>query len=254
MVAWFVAAHPAWASETRVALVIGNSDYDHVSALTNPVNDTADLGAALERIGFDVTVGHNLDYRGMRLALRDFAESAETADVVLIYFAGHGIEIDKVNYLIPTNAELQSDRDVEFEAVRLDAVIRSISNMQGLKIVLVDACRNNPFLSNMAQTSATRSLGRGLGRIDPGGVLVGYAARGGTLALDGDGRNSPYAQALLQHIEEPGLELGKLFRKVRDTVYSLTDGFQEPFTYGSLPGEDIFSYQRRNLPLHQRLP
>lgn len=234
------AAQLAHASGKRVALVMGNSDYDHVSTLINPVNDTEDLAAALRRIGFDVTLGHNLDYRGMRLALRDFAEAAQTADVVLIYFAGHGIEIDNVNYLIPTNAELRSDRDVEFETVRLDAVIRSVADAPGLKIVLVDACRNNPFLSTMTRTASTRSLGRGLGRIDPGGVLVGYAARGGTLALDGDGRNSPYVQALLQHIEEPGLELGKLFRKVRDTVYDLTDGFQEPFTYGSLPGEDIF--------------
>jgi len=233
-------AQIAAASETRVALVMGNSNYDHVSALSNPINDTKDLGAALQRIGFDVTLGQDLDYRGMRIALRDFAEDAQSADIVLIYFAGHGIEIDNVNYLIPTNAELRSDRDVEFETVRLDAVIRSISDAPGLKIVLVDACRNNPFLSNMTRTTSTRSLGRGLGRIDPGGVLVGYAARGGTLALDGDGRNSPYAQALLRHIEEPGLELGKLFRKVRDTVYMLTDGFQEPFTYGSLPGEDIF--------------
>lgn len=246
---FLLAAQTLQAAEERVALVIGNSNYDHVSALTNPANDTVDLGAALKRIGFDVTVGQNLDYRGMRLALRDFAEAAATADVVLIYFAGHGVEIDNVNYLIPTNAELRSDRDVEFETVRLDAVIRSIADTPGLKIVLVDACRNNPFLSTMTRTSSTRSLGRGLGRIDPGGVLVGYAARGGTLALDGEGRNSPYAQALLQHIEEPGLELGKLFRKVRDTVYELTDGFQEPFTYGSLPGDDIFL-----VPAVQRVP
>jgi uncharacterized caspase-like protein len=245
--AWYIAlvilllaVQAANAAQKRVALVIGNSNYDHVSTLSNPVNDTEDLGAALARIGFDVTIGRNLDYRGMRIALRDFAEAAQTADVVLIYFAGHGVEIENVNYLIPINAQLRSDRDVEFETIRLDAVIRAIAGAPALKLVLVDACRNNPFLSTMQRTGSTRSLGRGLGRIDPGGVLVGYAARGGTLALDGDGRNSPYAHALLQHIEEPGLEIGKLFRKVRDTVYRLTDGYQEPFTYGSLPGEDIF--------------
>jgi hypothetical protein len=226
--------------DKRVALLIGNARYQHVSGLTNPSNDAADIGAALERVGFSVTTLLDLDDRAMRLALRDFAETAIDADMALIYFAGHGIEIDNTNYLIPVNAELRSDRDVDFEAIRLDQVVDTIADADGLKLILIDACRNNPFLKDMRRTTSTRSIGRGLGRIDPGGVLVGYAARGGTLALDGDGRNSPYAQAILQHIEEPGLELGKLFRKVRDTVFSLTGGYQEPFTYGSLPGEDIF--------------
>jgi len=230
----------AAAQESRVALVIGNAAYDHVSKLANPVNDATDIANALERIGFEVSRGMDLDFRGMRLALRDFARKAIDADVVIVYFAGHGIEIDNTNYLIPTNAELASDQDVEFEALRLDAVVAAVANVKGLKVILVDACRNNPFLRDMTRTSATRSIGRGLGRINPGGVLVGYAARGGTLALDGAGRNSPYAQALLSHIEEPGLELGKMFRKVRDKVFDLTDGYQEPFTYGSLPGKDIF--------------
>ena len=232
------------AAAKRVALVIGNADYAHVSSLPNPANDSTDIAAALTRIGFEVTRGNDLDYREMRLALRDFAEAASEAEMVLIYFAGHGIEIDNTNYLIPVNAELKSDRDIEFEAIRLDTVVGAVASVDGLKVILVDACRNNPFLSDMIRTSATRSIGRGLGRIDPGGVLVGYAARGGTLALDGEGRNSPYAQALLRHIEEPGLELGKMFRKVRDTVFDLTDGYQEPFTYGSLPGDDIFLVAR----------
>ncbi|AXI41342.1 caspase family protein [Sulfitobacter sp. SK011] len=230
----------AAAQEKRVALVIGNSTYEHVSNLPNPKNDANDIGVALGRIGFSVTTHLDLDYRSMRLAIRDFAEEASDADMAFVYFAGHGIEIDGANYLIPVNAELGSDRDVEFEAIRLDTVLSSVTGVQGVKVILVDACRNNPFLSDMVQTSAKRSVGRGLGRIDPGGVLVGYAARSGTLAMDGEGRNSPYAKALLQHIEEPGLELGKLFRRVRDTVFELTEGYQEPFTYGSLPGKDIF--------------
>ena len=228
------------AKDGRVALVIGNSSYERVSSLPNTFNDSHDLADALERIGFDVTRGSNLSFREMRIAIRDFAEVAEKAKVVLIYFAGHGIEIDNANYLIPVDAELQSDRDIDLEAIRLDTLIGSVSGSDGLKIILIDACRNNPFVPNMTRTSATRSIGHGLARIDPSGVLVGYAARSGTLALDGSGRNSPYAQALLRHIEEPGLELGKMFRKVRDTVFELTDGYQEPFTYGSLPGHDIY--------------
>lgn len=224
----------------RVALVIGNARYEHVSNIPNSANDAQDISAALKRIGFHVTSKQNLDYRELRLTLRDFSEDVVDADMVLVYFAGHGIEIDNTNYLIPTNAELRSDKDVEFEAIRLETVLNAVSTAKGLKLVIVDACRNNPFVSDMVRTTATRSIGQGLGRIDPSGVLVGYSARGGTLALDGDGRNSPYAEAFLEHIEVPGLELGKMFRKVRDTVYELTDGYQEPFTYGSLPGHDIF--------------
>lgn len=228
------------AKERRVALVMGNSAYEHVSRLPNPANDAKDLEIVLRRLGFEVTSGLNMEYREMRLALRDFSEKATDADVALIYFAGHGIEIDKTNYLIPVNAELKSDRDIDFEAIQLDTVIGSLADTNGVRIVLLDACRNNPFVADMQRTTATRSIGRGLSRIDPGGVLVGYAARGGTIALDGEGRNSPYAQAILAHIEEPGLEIGKLFRRVRDMVLEKTDGFQEPFTYGSLPGDDIF--------------
>ncbi|WP_171131776.1 MULTISPECIES: caspase family protein [unclassified Ruegeria] len=228
------------ADAKRVALVVGNSKYEQVAKLTNPENDARDIASALRRIGFEVTEQYDLDYRQMRLSLRDFSENAADADVVLIYFAGHGIEINNTNYLIPVNAELRSERDIEFEAVRLETVVNAVIPSKGLNIVLVDACRNNPFLSRMNRSTASRSIGKGLARIDPSGVLVGYSARGGTLALDGEGRNSPYAIALLEHIEVPGLELGKLFRKVRDSVFEQTKGYQEPFTYGSLPGLDIF--------------
>jgi peptidoglycan hydrolase-like protein with peptidoglycan-binding domain len=241
LVALWAGTMSAWAdTPKRVALVIGNSDYSAVPRLLNPQNDAKDIAATLRRIGFGVTEGSDLDFRGMRLAIRDFADEARKADVVLVYYAGHGIEIDNTNYLIPVNAELRHDRDVEFEAIRLDALLNAIEGSDALKIVLVDACRNNPFTVQMTRKGATRSIGRGLVRIEPSGVLVGYAAKGGTYALDGEGRNSPYAEALLQHLDEPGLELGKLFRKVRDTVFELTEGQQEPFIYGSLPGRDIF--------------
>lgn len=234
----FLAPVAAWAE--KVALVIGNSDYEYVGRLTNPENDAEDVAAALKRIGFAVTLGIDLDYRQMRLAVRDFAQEARSADVVFVYYAGHGIEIDNTNFLIPVNAELKSDIDVRFEAIAFDDALDAISASKGLKIFLVDACRNNPFIAEMTRTASTRSIGRGLARVDPTGVLVGYSARGGTLALDGDGRNSPYAEALLSHIEQPGLELGKMFRKIRDAVYQATGGFQEPFVYGSLPGRNIY--------------
>ena len=179
------------AAEKRVALVIGNAQYEHVASLVNPANDAADLAVALSRVGFEVKILVDLDCRAMRLSLRDFADTAADADMALIYFAGHGLEIDNISYLILVNTELRSDRDLDYEAIRLDRVLNTIAGVDGLKLILVDACRNNPFLQSMERTSVTRSIGRSLGRIDPGGVLVGYAARGGTLALDGEGRNSP---------------------------------------------------------------
>lgn len=227
-------------AQTRVALVIGNSNYEHVGRLPNPLNDAGDIASKLSELGFAVTLANDLAYNPMRLALRDFAAAAQGAEVALVYYAGHGIEIDGASYLIPVNAELRSDQDIEFEALPLDLVVRAVETSSGLKVVLIDACRNNPFLANMERTSATRSIGRGLARIEPGGVLVGYAARSGTVSQDGEGRNSPYAEALLRYIDEPGLEIGKMFRKVRDAVMSATDGAQEPFTYGSLPGVDLF--------------
>lgn len=236
----FAVAATASTTERRVALVIGNGAYTHVPRLQNPTNDALDLAQTLRRIGFEVTEAIDLDYRDMRLAVRDFSEQAENADIALLYYAGHGIEIENTNYLIPINAELKRASDVEFEALRLDALLSALAAPKGLKIVLIDACRDNPFRVSMRQSGVTRSIGRGLARIEPTGVVVGYAAKGGTYALDGHQRNSPYAMALMEHLETPGLELGKLFRKVRDSVFEVTEQQQEPFVYGSLPGHDIY--------------
>lgn len=235
-----VISEPLQAAENKkFALLIGNSDYTHVPRLANPVNDANALGAAFDRIGFEVSVALNLDGVGLNRALRDFARKARNADVAILYFAGHGLEIDGTNYLLPVNAKLSHADDAEYEAIRLEKFLRAIGNAQTLKLLLVDACRDNPFLDGIGD--ATRSLGRGLARVEPpGGVVVGYAARGGTVAFDGEGRNSPYASALLEHMEEPGLEIGRLFRRVRDSVFQSTEGRQEPFVYGSLPAADIF--------------
>lgn len=239
-----------WASaqpaSQKVALLIGNAEYEHVPALRNPSNDASDIAAALDRLGFDVVLLLDQDDTEMRRAIRDFAQKAKDAELTILYFAGHGIEINKTNYLIPVNAELRSDQDAEFEAIELGSVLRTISGGQGVNLVLVDACRDNPFASRLIQDGASRSIGSGLVRVDPvggvlpGGVLISYAAREGTFALDGVGRNSPYAQGLLEQLEVPGLEVSKLFRRVRDRVFVLTGGQQEPFTYGSLPGIDIY--------------
>lgn len=230
-------------SKTHVALIIGNSKYKSVPALKNPRNDAEDISVALTEMGYDVTVHIDSKYETMRNALSAFSEKAFQAEVAIVYFAGHGIEIDKHNYLIPTDATLRNENQVALQTIPLDLVTNALGASSKLRIVLLDSCRNNPFLSKMrSMGAATRAtLSRGLARVEPtGGTLVSFAARDGTTASDGQGRNSPYTRALLKHIKNPSLDVGRLFRKVRDDVMRQTGRKQEPIVYGSLPGNDVF--------------
>ena len=213
---------PAPASQ-RVALVVGNADYAHAPALANPLNDAGDVGTALGRLGFSVTRLENADRARLWRGLQEFALAASASDIAVVFYAGHGIEVDRRNFLVPVDARLASDQDVEFEAVPLELVSRAVERASGLRLVILDACRENPFAVSMQRAGATRSIGRGLARVEPSGeTLVAYAAKEGTVASDGAGRNSPYSEALLAHLEEPGLEVGLLFRKVRDAVLAST--------------------------------
>ena len=235
-----LSAPPAWA-EQRVALVIGNGSYAHAPALANPLNDAADIGAALERLGFAVTRIENADRAELWDGLQKFSLAASASEVAVVFYAGHGIEVDRRNFLVPVDARLLSDRDVEFETVPLDLLSRAVEGARGLRLIVLDACRDNPFAAVMQRAGATRSIGRGLARVEPRGeTLVAYAAKEGTVAADGAGRNSPYTEALLAHLEEPGLEVGLMFRKVRDAVVATTGGRQEPFVYGSLSSRGAF--------------
>jgi uncharacterized caspase-like protein len=228
-------------ADRRVALVIGNSDYAKVNTLPNTLNDAGDVAAKLEKLNFSVTRLNDLGFDAMRRALRAFGDSAAGADIALFYFAGHGMEVNRQNYLVPVDATLGSDRDIEFETIPLDLVMAAVEQAKGLRLVLLDACRNNPFANAMKVTSASRSIGRGLSRVEPEtGTLVSFAAREGTVAADGDGRNSPYTAALLANLGKPSLEVNLLFRKVRDDVIANTNGAQVPFTYGSLPATQFF--------------
>jgi peptidoglycan/xylan/chitin deacetylase (PgdA/CDA1 family) len=245
-------ATPATAAQAislrRVALVVGNSAYRAVPALPNPNSDAQAVAAALRDIGFQVVgLKTDLGKEALVTALRDFAREAEQADWAVVYFAGHGIELGAsaglggANFLIPVDAKLETDRDIEFETVPLGHVITAVEGAKKLRLVILDACRDNPFARQMKRMAASRSVGRGLGRIEPdGGVLVAYAAKHGEVALDGGGRNSPFVAALVNRLPTPGVEIGKLFRLVRDDVLAATDRKQEPFVYGSLPGEDFF--------------
>ena len=228
-------------AERRVALVIANSAYEHVAALRNPANDGKALAAALRGLNFDVREAYDVNLSGFGKVLKDFGDLAEGADWAVIYFAGHGMEIAGTNYLIPVDARLELQRHVEDEAMPLARVLGKVAGASKMQLVILDACRNNPFVAKMRQSGrATRAISSGLASIEPeSGVLVAYAARDGTTALDGES-NSPFLEALVKHIGEPGLEINLLFRKVRDEVLAKTGRQQEPFTYGSLPAQPFF--------------
>lgn len=251
-------ARASQTQERRVALVIGNSAYKNVPVLLNPQKDADAVAASLRNIGFStVTLTADATREAMLNALRTFADEAEKADWAMVYYAGHGIEVNGVNYLIPVDAKLATDRDVQFEALPLDQVMTSLEGAKKIRLVVLDACRDNPFTPQMRKTQApvvaqastaggvvtTRSIGRGLGEVKVSGAsLVVYAAKHGQTALDGEGGNSPFAIALVQRLATPGVEINKIFRLVRDDVMEATAGRQEPFTYGSLPGREDFFF------------
>ncbi len=229
------------AEARRVALVIGNNAYKNVSPLENPGNDANDVAVTFERLGFEVLKVKDGTFDGMRRGLLDFARRARGSEIAIVFFAGHGMEVGGENYLIPIDAELKADVDVDHEAIALKTITPLVENASRLGLVILDACRNNPFASRMARTVRTRSVSRGLAAVEPSGnVLIAFAAREGTTAADGQGRNSPFTASLLKHLETPGLEINFLFRNVRDDVIETTRRGQLPFVYGSLSREAIY--------------
>jgi uncharacterized caspase-like protein len=235
------AGRPALADK-RVAFVVGNSAYQNVVALANPANDAAAITDMFKKAAFDVVeTRRDLKNTEMRRALREFTEKARDADLAVIYYAGHGLEVDGTNYLVPVDAVLERDTDAYDEAISLDRILQAIEPAKQLRLVILDACRDNPFAKSMKRTVASRALGRGLAGVEPSrpNTLIAFAAKGGSTAADGDSRHSPFTTALLVHLAKPGLELGKAFRLVRDDVMKSTGNRQEPFVYGSLGGNDV---------------
>src|SRR6266403_1011434 len=229
-------------ADKRVALVIGNSAYKNVNRLKNPANDAAAVVAMFKRAGFD-SVDSKLDLNivEMRRTLREFGNKTRDADVAVIYYAGHGIELDATNYLIPVDAMLETDTDVYDETFALDRVLVAVEPAKQLRLVILDACRDNPFAKIMKRTIGSRAIGRGLAKVEPSSpnTMIAFAAKAGSTASDGDGKNSPFALALVDHLTKPGLDLRKAFGFVRDDVLKATSNTQEPFVYGSLGGNDV---------------
>ena len=226
----------------RVALVIGNSAYQNITPLPNPLRDAAAVADMFRKAGFDIVESRSepQEYETRR-ALNSFFDSARDADMAVVYYAGHGIEIDGSNYIIPVDAVLDRDRDVYDEAVTLDRVVQSIEPARQLRLVILDACRDNPFAKNMRRTLASRGVTRGLlGSIPMNpNTLIAFAAKAGTTADDGAGAHSPFTTSLLKHLTVPGLDLRRAFGLIRDDVMSSTSNRQEPFVFGSLGGADV---------------
>ncbi len=234
-------AEPAFAGK-RVALVLANSAYQHAPSLANPVNDGAVMAKTLKDAGFDVVDSrHDLTALDTRRVLREFADSTRDADIAVVYYAGHGIEVEGSNYLIPVDAKLERDTDVYDEALSLDRVLVAVEPAKQLRLVILDACRDNPFGRTMKRTLASRGIGRGLAQVEPtsSNTLIAYSAKAGFTAQDGDGANSPFTIALSKHLTTPGLDVRRAFGFVRDDVLKSTGNKQEPFVYGSLGGEDV---------------
>ena len=226
----------------RKALVIGNANYLDQTPLKNPINDAKAVAAKLEQVGFEVTYKEDLGVREFGRTLSAYERSLSGSDMSLFYYAGHGIEINKQNYLIPVDAEITAPEDAQYETVMLDQAISASLNTGRLSMVLIDACRDNPFSGKMS--GGTRSVGRGLSivEVEKGSVnqIISFAASSGEVAEDGSGQNSPYASAIIDLLDEPNLEIGKMFRLVRDRVTQATGGKQKPVVNQDLSGEDIF--------------
>ena len=231
----------------RIALVIGNGAYANVHPLNNPPRDAKLIATSLKELGFqNVTVANDLTRDKFFETLRAFAGEAEKSDWAVVYYAGHGFEIGGVNYLVPIDAKLAADTDAEKEAVALEQVIASVGGARKLRLLMLDACRDNPFAPTMKHTIELRLVDKGFSDIEPSaGFMVVYAAKHGETALDGEATDSPFAVAVARDIKEPHVEVRKLFDIVRDDVWDATKHQQQPFTYGSPPGRDDFYFTQK---------
>ncbi len=232
-------------AEKRVALVVGNSAYVHTTPLSNPLNDARDMTEALKATGFEVVEAIDADKLKLDGALRSFTDKLADADVALFFYAGHGLQVGAQNYLVPIDAKLERERDLEFEAVKLDFVLRQMEiDREGkTSIVILDACRDNPLTRNLARSMGTRSagIGRGLAAASTGlGTFIAYSTQPGNVALDGKGRNSPFTAALAKHVRVKGRNLPATMIEVRKDVLAATGGKQVPWDHSALTGDFYF--------------
>lgn len=232
-------------AEKRIAFIVGNAAYQHATVLANPANDASDMAAALRELDFHVMLGIDLTKREFDELTRTFSQALADADTALFFYAGHGLQVSGRNYLVPVDAQLKSERDLDFDAVSLDFLLKQMELGRDNKtnIVFLDACRDNPLARNLARTMGTRSasVGQGLAEVQTGvGTFVAYSTQPGNVALDGSGRNSPFTAALAKTVKEPGKNLTAVMIDVRKQVLTETGGKQVPWDHSALVGEFFF--------------
>ncbi len=235
---------PVAAKQKRVALVIGNSAYRYTPRLENPRNDATDIGAALKKLGFEVIDGFDLDKAGFERKIRDFAAALQGAEVAVFFYAGHGLLVSDQNYLVPVDAQLSTASALDFEMVRLDLVHRTMEREAQTSILFFDACRDNPLARNLARAMGTRSaeIGLGLAAVRSGvGTLISFSTEPGKVALDGKGRNSPFAGALVRQLAASSDDLSAILIAVRNDVMKETDRKQVPWEHSALTGRFFFN-------------
>ncbi len=241
----------------RVALVIGNGAYIETPPLGNPKNDASDMTAALKRLEFEVLDGIDLDKRGMERLIREFDKQLAGAEIALFFYAGHGMQVSGQNYLVPTDARLKAEGDIDFESLPLSLVLTRMEREAGTSLVLLDACRDNPLARNLARTMGTRAANvrPGLAEVRTGvGTLIGFSTQPGNVALDGRGRNSPYTTALLRQIETPGRDVMSTLAAVTGEVVKATSGTQVPWQHASLTGPVVLKAAPESVPMPSVAP
>jgi uncharacterized caspase-like protein len=226
----------------RVALVIGNGKYINANTLPNPPNDARAMAKALSAIDFDVSFGEDLDHTGMERLVRDFLRKSASAKIALIFYAGHGLQVDGRNYLVPIDAKLEAASDLNYETIKLDDILDSLSDPSRANIIILDACRDNPLARTFAAhlgASRSAAVSTGLAPYSTvgSGTLIAFSTAPGQVALDGDGANSPFTEGLLKYLATPGLEVRQMLTRVRDDVARATHDRQLPWDNSSLRGD-----------------
>ena len=237
----------------RVALIIGNGKYAAAPTLRNPVSDAHDLASSLRILGFDVIEMEDATRANMAEAIRNFSGKLTGSDTALFFYAGHGLQLNGENYLVPIDAHIQGVADVRFGTINLNDIMGEMDGKDRANIIILDSCRDNPFAEVLSKSGRSIGTTRGLGRVDNTGVgtLVVYSTQPNNVALDGDGRNSPFTAALLKHVATPGLEIRQMISRVRSDVLDATNRVQVPWDNSSLIGEVFLSAAREAPPAAQ---
>jgi hypothetical protein len=239
---WFAFSASVLATESRTALVIGNRAYEHARQLVNPGNDAAAISLKLRTLGFSVIERHDISLKEMRVALREFVRSIPREGVAFVYYAGHGVQIRGSNYLVPVDANMAEEFEVPDETMSMDTVMRAMELAGGsLNIIVLDCCRDDPYSRSWR---GSRSTSGGAGLVmpadNPRGMFVAYATSPGKVADDGNGKHSPYAAALLEELDKPGVDFEKVFKNVGAKVVNATGGKQEPWFNSKFYGTFCF--------------